>query len=106
MRPNETVLKVSSLLATPDEANQGQGGLIPTSTVGVNRAKQGQMGPGFTPPSVAGCGVGRKANMRDSREDGNPRIPAPVDPFALWEKVRMRVREIGNATKCNQMQPK
>ena len=68
MRPNETVLKVSSLLATPDEANQGQGGLIPTSTVGVNRAKQGQMGPGFTPP-------------RRSRADGNP--------LALSERVRV-----------------
>ena len=70
MRLNETELKVSPLLATRDKANQGhnQGQLahrvrvngVPNeatvasfsaSTVGVNRAKQGQIGPGFTPPS-------------------------------------------------------
>ena len=71
MRPNETKIKVLPLLATPDEANLGQRGLMlaqrvrvngvpnearvasfPASTVGVNRAKQSQMGPGFTPSSV------------------------------------------------------
>ena len=68
MQPNATELKVSPLLATPDEANQGQRGLMlarcvgvsgvpneatvapfPASTVGVNEAKQGQIGPGFNP---------------------------------------------------------
>ena len=69
MQPNATELKVSSLLGTPDEANQGhnQGQLahrvrvsavpneatvasFPASSLGVNEAKQGQIGPGFTPP--------------------------------------------------------
>ena len=68
MQPNATELKVSPLLATPDEASQGhnQGQLahhvevngVPNeatvasfsaSTVGVNRAKQGQGSP---PPVV------------------------------------------------------
>ena len=71
MRLNETELKVPPLLATPDEAIQGnnQGQLahrvrvngVPNeatmasfsaSTVGVNRAKQGQMGPEVHPPSL------------------------------------------------------
>ena len=30
--------------------------------------------------------------------------PGPPYPFSLWEKARMRVRGMGNATKCNQMQ--
>ena len=69
MQPNATELKVPSLLSTPDEANQGhnQGRLahrvrvsggpneatvasFSASPLGVNRAKQGQIGPGFTPP--------------------------------------------------------
>ena len=71
MQPNATELKVSPLLATPDEANLGQRGLMlaqcvgasgvptrarvasfPASPLGVNRAKQGQMGPGIDPPLV------------------------------------------------------
>ena len=33
---------------------------------------------------------------------GEPRIPGPLyDPLALWERVRVRVRGVGNATKCN-----
>ena len=70
MQPNATELKVSPLLATPEEANQdrNQGQLahrlrvsggpneatlasFPASPPGVNRAKQGQMGPGINPPS-------------------------------------------------------
>ena len=70
MQPNATELKVSPLLATPDEASQGhnQGQLahhvgvngvpneatvasFPASRLGVNETKQGQIGPGFTPPS-------------------------------------------------------
>ena len=69
MRPNETELKVPSLLSTPDEANQGhnQGQLghrvrvsgvpteatvasFPASPLGVTEAKQGQMGPRVHPP--------------------------------------------------------
>ena len=68
MQPNATELKVSPLLATRNEANQGRHGLtlaqcvgvsgVPNeatvasfsaSPLGVNRAKQGQMGPGFDP---------------------------------------------------------
>ena len=68
MQPNATELKVSPLLVTRNEANQGQRGLMlaqcvgvsgvpneatvapfPASTVGVNEAKQGQIGPGFNP---------------------------------------------------------
>ena len=68
MRLNETELKVSPLVATPDEANQSHSeatlvhrvrvsgvpneamvALFSASLPGVNRAKQGQMGPGFTP---------------------------------------------------------
>ena len=94
MQPNATELKVSSLLATPAEAkhshNQGRlaqglrvsGGpneamvaSFPASQLGVNRAKQGQMGPGFTPPH------------RPPRRRHNP--------LALWERVRVRVRGIG-----------
>ena len=64
MQSNATELKVSPLLATPDVANQGynQGRLaqrgrvsggpneatvasFPASPLGVNGAKQGQMGP-------------------------------------------------------------
>ena len=71
MQPNATEIKGSPLLATPDEANQSrnQGRLahrlrvsggpneatvasFPASPPGVNRAKQGQMGPGFTPLQV------------------------------------------------------
>ena len=70
MQLNATDLKVPSLLATPDEANQGQnqgrlahrvrvtGGpneatvaSFPASTVGVNEAKQGQIGPEVDPLS-------------------------------------------------------
>ena len=66
MQSNATEIKVSPLLATPDVANQGynQGRLaqrgrvsggpneatvasFPASPVGVNEAKQGQMGPGI-----------------------------------------------------------
>ena len=72
MRLNETELEVSPLLATPDEAKQSHNEVtlaqclrvtgvpneatvasFPASTVGVNEAKQGQMGPGINPPSVA-----------------------------------------------------
>ena len=68
MQSNATELKVSPLPATPGEANQGQlahrvrvNGVpnearvapFPASTVGVNEANQGQMGPGINPPSVA-----------------------------------------------------
>ena len=68
MQLNATKLKVSPLLATPDKANQGhnQGQLaqclrvsggpneatvasFPASPLGVNEAKQGQMGPELTP---------------------------------------------------------
>ena len=71
MQPNATELKVSPLLATRNEANQGhnQGRLahrvrvsgVPNeataapfsaSLLGVNEAKQGQMGPRFNPPVV------------------------------------------------------
>ena len=71
MRLNETVLKSLPLLVTRNEANQGQRGLMlaqcvgvsgvpneatvapfPASPLGVNEAKQGQMGPGFNPPVV------------------------------------------------------
>ena len=73
MEQNGTELKVSSLLATRDEANQGRlahrvrvSGVPNEATVapfsasllGVNEANQGQMGPGINPP-------------RRSREDGN-----------------------------------
>ena len=70
MQPNATELKVPSLLATRDGANQGhnQGQLahrirvsgVPNeatvasfsaSPLGVNEAKQGQMGPEVHPPS-------------------------------------------------------
>ena len=69
MQPNATELKVSPLLATRNEANQGhnQGQLahrvrvsgvpneatvapFPAFPLGVNEAKQGQMGPGINPP--------------------------------------------------------
>ena len=68
MQSNATELKVSPLLATPDEANQGhnQGrlahrirvsgvpneatvALFSASPLGVNEAKQGQIGPGVNP---------------------------------------------------------
>ena len=77
MEQNGTELKVSPLLGTPDEANQGhsQGrlahrvrvgggpkrghtGLISIARLGVNEAKQGQMGPGFTPPPVVPAKAG------------------------------------------------
>ena len=89
MRLNETELKVSPLLATPDEANQGHNeatlawyvrvsgvpkrgctGLISIARLGVNEANQGQMGPRFRPPSFREGGI----------------------PLALWERVRMRVK--------------
>ena len=84
MRRNETELKVSPLLATPDEANQGRlahrvrvSGVPNEATVasfsasplGVNEAKQGQIGPGFTPLSFP-C---RRHH-----------------PLALWERARVR----------------
>ena len=71
---NATELKVSPLLATSNEATRGhnQGRLahslrvsrgpneatvapFPASQLGVNRAKQGQMGPGFTPSPIVPC---------------------------------------------------
>ena len=70
MQPNATELKVSPLLATPDETNQGhnQGRLahrvrvsggpneaavasFPASPLGVNEAKQGKIGPEVDPLS-------------------------------------------------------
>ena len=73
MEPNGTELKVLSLLTTPDETNQGRlahrvrvSGVptkatvapFPASQLGVNKANQGQMGPGFNPllivPAQAG----------------------------------------------------
>ena len=106
MQPNATELKVSPLLATPDEANQGhnQGRLahrlrvngvpneaavapFPASLPGVNEANQGQMGPGINPPP----------SFPRRRE---PCIPGPSDPLALWERVRVRVR----GRECNEMQ--
>ena len=101
MQPNATDLKVSPRLATPDEANQGRnqsqlaqclrvsGGPneatvapFPASTVGVNEAKQGQMGPGINPPhrspargSVVPCEGGNLASLsptRHSSEGWNP----------------------------------
>ena len=87
MQPNATELKVSPLTATPDEAKQSHNeatlaqclrvtgvpneatvASFPASTVGVNEAKQGQMGPGINPPSVA------PLRRRE------PRIPAPLSP--------------------------
>ena len=84
MQPNATELKVLPLLATPDEANHGhsQGqpaqclrvsgvpnettvASFPTSRLGINEAKQGQMGPRFNP--------------RRLREGGNLVSPARVD---------------------------
>ena len=51
MQPNATELKVSPLLATPDEANQGHHeatvASFPPSPLGVNEAKQSQMRPFF-----------------------------------------------------------
>ena len=90
MQLNATVLKVSPLLATPNEAsvascwhsgtsercasgvpNEARVASFPASPLGVNRAKQGQMGPRFTPSSSL------------------PRRRS--DPLALWERVRVRV---------------
>ena len=102
MEQNGTELKVSSLLATRDEANQGRlahrvrvSGVPNEATVapfsasllGVNEANQGQMGPGINPPP----------SFPRRRE---PRIPGPSDPLALWERVRVRVR----GRECNEMQ--
>ena len=89
MRLNETELKVSPLLATPDEAKRDQRGLMlaqcvgvsgvpnearvasfPASTVGVNEANQGQMGPRFRPP-------------HRFREGGNLAPCSPAGPLAL-----------------------
>ena len=69
MEQNGTELKVLPLLATPNEAKRGHSeatlvhrvrvsgvpneamvALFSASLPGVNRAKQGQIGPGFTPP--------------------------------------------------------
>ena len=105
MQPNATELKVSPLLATPDEANQGhnQGRLaqrlrvngVPNeatvasfsaSRLGVNRAKQGQMGPVLTPSAVPRAG-------------GNLASLLPAGPFSPWEKVRLRVQGMGNESK-------
>ena len=94
MQPNATELKVSPLLATPVEAKQGhnQGRLaqrlrvngVPNeatvasfsaSRLGVNRAKQGQMGPVLTPNRRSRAG-GNLASPplcpRHSSEGWNP----------------------------------
>ena len=75
MRPNETVLKVSPLLATPDETNQGRlahrvrvSGVptkatvapFPASQLGVNEANQGQIGPGSHPLAPAQANATRR----------------------------------------------
>ena len=80
MQPNATELKVSPLLPTPTRPtrarpahrvrvdgvpNETTVASFPASTVGVNEANQGQMGPGINPPSVA------PLRRRE------PRIPAP-----------------------------
>ena len=100
MEQNGTELKVSPLLGTPDEANQGhsQGqlahrvrvsggpkrghtGLISIARLGVNEAKQGQMGPGFTPPPIAPALAGNLAS------------PAPAGSVSSeWKKTRMRAK--------------
>ena len=111
MQLNATDLKVSPLLATPDEAKRGQRGLMlaqcvgvsgapnearvapfPASTVGVNEANQGQMGPGINPPPP-------------------PSFPRrQSDPFSLeGRRRRMRVKPqpqstVGNGTKWNEME--
>ena len=79
MRPNETVLKVSPLLTTPDETNQGRlahrvrvSGVptratvapFPASQLGVNKANQGQMGPRFNPLLVVPAQVGTSHPFR------------------------------------------
>ncbi len=84
MQPNATELKVLPLLTTPDEANQGhnQGRLahrvrvngvlneatpasFPASMIGVNEAKQGQIGPRGHPSSPFPC-------------RWEPHIPGPI----------------------------
>ena len=103
MQPNATELKVPPLLATRNEANQGHNRLaqclrvngVPNeatvasfsaSRLGVNRAKQGQMGPVLTPSAVPRAG-------------GNLASLLPAGPFSPWEKVRLRVQGMGNETK-------
>ena len=93
MQLNATELKVSPLLATPDEAtaigsratpahrvrvngvpNEATVVSFSASQLGVNEANQGQMGPRFSPPSFP-----RRRH----------------DSLALWERVRVRVRRRG-----------
>ena len=80
MQPNATELNVPPRLATRNEANQGQlvyrvgvNGVpneatlasFPASMIGVNEAKQGQIGPGGHPPSPFPC-------------RWEPHIPGPI----------------------------
>ena len=105
MEPNGTELKVLPLLATRNEAKQNHheatlaqrarvsGGPneatvapFPASPLRVNRAKQGQMGLGFTPPSPrsnAWPGV-NKANRAKSghRMGGLHLLATPEQPRA------------------------
>ena len=100
MQSNATELKVSPLLATPDEANQGhnQGRLahrirvsgVPNeatvasfsaSPLGVNEANQGQMGPKIKPQLHLVASVQAPSSLRRWHH-----------PLALWERVRVRVR--------------
>ena len=87
MQSNATELKVSPLLATPDEANQchNQGRLahrirvngVPNeatvasfsaSPLGVNEAKQGQIGPGVNPPPVVPVPAPTRAMIGNERK--------------------------------------
>ena len=107
MQPNATDLKVSPRLATPDEANQGRnqsqlaqclrvsGGPneatvapFPASTVGVNEAKQGQMGPGINPHPSLPCERLRRSLRR--RGTSHP-CPLPVIPAKAGIQALTRV---------------
>ena len=85
MRLNETELKVSPLLATPDDANQGHKkatlanrvrvsgrpnettvASFSASPLGVNEANQGQMGPRFSLPVIpAKAGIQARMRVRE-----------------------------------------
>ena len=102
MQPNATELKVSPLLATRNEANQGRlahrvrvsGGpnearvaSFPASQLGVNRAKQGQMGPVLDPPSEVPAqrrGEGDASSTLNSYRKWLPMKPNRATARSRW----------------------
>ena len=92
MQPNATKLRVSPLLATPDEAERGHPCLISNSPLGVNRAKSGQIEPGkgglpllLTPEKPRAAEVGKWPGMTKNEQKlpslprrREPHIPAPL----------------------------